>query len=875
MISYIKKPDSESKIFEKLNPLVGEWFKTKFGGLSETQLNTVMRVNNRENILLSAPTGSGKTLSAFTSILGNLLDLAQHNNLENRVYAIYVSPLKALSRDIEVNLKEPLKEMQDLAALKGINLQDIRIGVRTGDTTTNEKQKMLKNPPHILITTPESLAIMLMSYKFYDNLQTIEWAIIDEIHALAENKRGVHLNLLMEHLQNISPDMCRIGLSATVEPIEEIAKYLVGKDRKCKIAKVDFNKKFDLKVISPVSDLVKVSFEKYNKNLYKMVDELIQRHKTTLIFTNTRAGTERVVHNLKMRFPKNYGDQIGAHHGSLSKENRHDLENRLKNGEMKCVVCSTSLELGIDIGTIDLVISLGSPKGVARFLQRCGRAGHSMSETVKGRLIVTDRDDLIESSVLLKSAIEKRIDKIHIPENALDVLAQVVHSMAIAKIWNIDELYKTVTSSYCYRNLEYHDFMEIIRYLSGDYFELEDRHIYAKIWYDEESREVGKKGKMSRVINMTNVGTIPDQTGIKVKIKESVIGVIDEGFLEKLKRGDVFVIGGNTYEFLFSRGMTAQVKAAYNKSPTIPAWFSEMLPLSFDLALEIQRFRKLMDERFKLGANKKDIMWFINHYLYVDDNAANAIYKYFKEQYLYSTLPHEKKIMVEYFNDEEGKKYIIFHTLYGRKVNDVLSRAVAYVLGTKHKRDIEIGISDNGFYIASKKSMNAMKAFSLLKSEDLERIMKDAIEKSEVLKRRFRHCATRSLMILKQYKGHKKNVGRQQVASMILYSALKRISDDFSILKEARREVLHDLMDIKNAIKVLDWVNNKEISVYEVENRIPSPFAFNLITQGKMDILRMEDRMDFINRMHQQVLAKIGKDNDISDIIENGNIAET
>ena len=385
MITYITKPDSESQIFKKLNPLVGEWFKKKFGGLSETQLNTVMRVNNRENILLSAPTGSGKTLSAFTSILSNLLTFAEHGNLEDKVYAIYVSPLKALSRDIEVNLNEPLKEMQEMAALKGINLQDIRIGVRTGDTPTKEKQKMLKNPPHILITTPESLAIMLMSYKFYDNLQTVEWLIIDEIDALAENKRGVHLNLLAEHLQHLSPELCRIGLSATVEPIEEIAKYLVGKDKSCKIAKVNFNKKFDLKVLSPVSDLINVSYEKYNVELYKMLNKLIQEHKTTLIFTNTRAGTERVVHNLKDKFPKKYSDNIGAHHGSLSKENRHELENRLKNGEMKCAVCSTSLELGIDIGSIDLVISLGSPKGVARFLQRAGRAGHSMGEMVKGR----------------------------------------------------------------------------------------------------------------------------------------------------------------------------------------------------------------------------------------------------------------------------------------------------------------------------------------------------------------------------------------------------------------------------------------------------------------------------------------------------------
>jgi len=864
-VKFLEKPYQTEQVEKLLHPLVKEWFFSKYRSFSEPQLYGVKEIHERNNILISAPTGGTKTLTAFLSIINELVGLSLKNKLEDKVYAIYISPLKALNNDIAINLEEPLKEIKELAKLKGLDI-NIRIGVRTGDTTPNEKQKMLKKVPHILITTPESLAIMLMSYKFYELLKGVEWCIIDEIHALAENKRGVHLNLLMEHLNYISPNLCRIGLSATVEPIEEIAKYLVGPERDCKIANVHFSKKFDLKVISPLPDLIDITFEDYHKALYNMLDNLIQEHKTTLIFTNTRAGTERVVHHLKTLFPSRYIENIGAHHGSLSKKHRLDIENKLKEGKLKCVVCSTSLELGIDIGYIDLVLCLGSPKSVARFLQRVGRSGHALHETVKGRIVVTDRDDLVECSVLLKNAIDKKIDKIHIPVNALDVLAQVIHSMAIINIWNVDELYKLLRKSYCYKDLTEEDFFEIIKYLAGEYVELEERYIYGKIWYDKESREIGKKGKMSRVINMTNVGTIPDETNVKVKIGDKVIGTIDEAFLERLDKGDIFVIGGDTYEYLHSRGMSVQVRSASGRSPTIPSWFSEMLPLSFDLALEIQRFRRLIEEYFESKNSKKDILKFINHHLYVDENAANAIYKYFKEQYLYSLIPNDKKIIVEYYTDEKDKTYVIFHTLFGRRVNDVLSRAVAYVLGKIHKRDLEIGISDNGFYVASTKNLQAVRAFSQLDPSELKSLMEDAIEKTEILKRRFRHCATRALMILKEYKGVRKHVGRQQVSSMILLNAVKRIDNDFSILKEARREVLDDLMDLNNAKKILEDIKWGKIKIKETNTSIPSPFAFSLITNGHIDIMRMEDRMDFINRMHQMILAKIGKENEIEDI---------
>lgn len=852
MISYKEKQDTDESIFSILNSNVKDWFKNKFQTFAIPQKLAVIDINSRKNILVSASTGSGKTLTAFLSILNHLIDCSEKGILENKIYCVYVSPLKALNRDISVNLIEPLKEMEEIAKKKF----NIRIGVRTGDTTIAEKTAMLKNPPHILVTTPESLAIVLSSLKFKEHLKNVEWMVVDEIHALAENKRGVHLSISMERLQRLAPSMCRVGLSATVAPLEEMAKFLVGNNRKCEIADIPSLKKLDLQVISPVKNLINTDYATVNNETYTLIDKLIQEHKTTLIFTNTRSGTERVVHHLKERFPKNYSENIGAHHGSLSKSHRTDIESKLRKGELKCVVCSTSLELGIDIGFIDLVILLGSPKSVARALQRIGRSGHKLHDTTKGRLIVMDRDDLVECSVLLKSALEKKIDRVHIPQNCLDVMAQQIFGIALEEQINIEDLFKMIKKSYCYRNLTREDFDQIISYLAGDYAELEDRYIYAKIWYDKTTGMIGKKGKMARVIYMTNIGTIPSESGVTVKVGDIAVGTIDEGFLERLKPGDVFLLGGNTFVFKNASGMVARVAPATGRRPTVPSWYSESLPLSFDLANEIGRFRKLLLEYFAKKESKENIIKFINKFLYVDDNAANAIYEYFKEQFEFGEVPTSTNVLVEHYA-EGDKKYAVFHTLYGRRVNDCLARAVAYAISKLQHRDVEIGISDNGFYVASVYPIQAVKAFEMLKSSRLEELMKLALEKTEVLKRRFRHCAARSLMILGTYKGRTKRVGRQQVSSMILMQAVKRISDDFPILKEARREVLEDLMDIENTKKVLSEINSGKVKIHEISSEVPSPFSFMLVLQGYLDILRIEDRMEFLKRMHERVITSI------------------
>lgn len=858
MIERVSKPFGAQEIKHILHPLVKQWFFSRFSEFSLPQLYGVMHIHSRSSILISAPTGATKTLTAFLSILNELIDNAEKGILESRVYCIYISPLKALNEDIKVNLVEPLKEMEKIAGKK----LGIRVGVRTGDTTASEKSRMLDKPPHILITTPESLAIILASLKFIQHIKHVDWCIVDEIHALAENKRGVHLSLSLERLQRLAPAMTRVGLSATIAPLEEIAKFLVGYEksnelRPCKIVDVQFLKQMDLKVLSPVPDLIDVDHQEMHQAMYTLIDDLVQSHKTTLIFTNTRAATERVVNHLKEKFPKKYAGNIGAHHGSLSKQHRHGIEDRLRKGELKVIVSSTSLELGIDIGYIDLVICLGSPKSVARFLQRAGRAGHRLHSTVKARIIVLDRDDLVECAVLLKAAIERKIDTIHIPTHALDVLAQQVMGMAIERRWSISELFGLIRQSYCYHRLDRKEFIEIVEYLAGRYISLEDRHIYAKIWYDEGTGEIGRKGKMSRVIHMTNIGTIPDESFITVKVGEQPIGHIDEGFLERLKRGDVFVLGGEKYEFQFARGMVAQVKAAEQRPPTIPSWISEMLPLSFDLALEIGRFRKHMNELFCAKKTKEDILAAIDGYLYVDKNAAQSIYRYFEEQFRFAEIPSHSRIIVEHYS--QGKRtYAVFHALYGRRVNDCLSRAIAFAIARTQHHDVEIGITDNGFYIASERPANVMHAFRLLKPAELPKVLDNAIDQSEVLKRRFRHCATRSLMILRNYLGREKRVGRQQVSSMILINAVKRISPNFCILKEARREVLEDLMDINSTIQVLEGVEQKKVLVKEINLSMPSPFSFNLVLSGHTDIMKIEDKVEFLRKMHRKVLAEIG-----------------
>ena len=857
MIEEQDKTYSKKEIFKILHPWVRQWFDSQFEDFTPAQKKSIMDIHRNNNILISSPTGSGKTLTAFLSVISELTTLAEADKLEDKVYCIYISPLKALDNDIEKNLDEPLEGIEKIAG-KSLG---IRKAVRTGDTTQYQRQKMLKKPPHILITTPETLSILLVAPKFREKLSHVKYVIIDEIHSLAENKRGVHLSLSLERLQHLIGQYTRLGLSATVSPIDEVARFLVGYEygveRNCQIVNINYLKELDMEVMCPVSDIVLADEEDTRLGMYDLLDDLIQENKTTLIFTNTRSGTERFVYNLKKMYPMNYNDSnIMAHHSSLSKEVRLETENKLKEGKLKAVVSSTSLELGIDIGYIDLVVLINSPKSVARALQRIGRSGHRLHEKSKGRIIVTDRDDLVECSVLLKNTKEGKIDRISIPRNCLDVLAQHIYGMSIENPWDIDYAYDVIRKSYCYKDLSRDDYEDVLSYMAGEYPELEERYVYAKIWIDYKENTFGKRGKLARMLYSTNIGTIPDSSGVLVKYDGETVGKIEAAFMERLKKGDTFVLGGRTYRFNYAKGMTINVTPA-SGPPTIPSWFSQQLPLSFDLAMEIQRFRSYMESKFEYRRSKEEIMEFIYDYLYVDDFAANSIYEYFVEQYKYAKIPSNRCLLIEYYRGFGDRRFVIFHSLFGRKVNDALSRAVAYVVAQRYNTNITISISDNGFYLSSDSTIGGLESFKELTPENFEMILTNSLNKTETLASRFRHCAGRSLMTLRRYKGESKSAGRQQVRGKILLKFVQEMDENFPILKESRREALEDYMDVKNALKVIEMVNSGEMEIKTINTVIPSPFAFNLVSQGYLDVLNQNDKGEFTKRMHQAILDQI------------------
>ena len=876
MISIARKRYSISEVLKILHPLVAEWFINKFEKLTPPQEYAIIPIQKGKNVLVSSPTGTGKTLAAFLTIISELIKLAEKNRLENRVYAVYISPLRALSNDIYRNLETPLREIKDIARKRGIELQEIRHAVRTGDTQPHVKQKMLRQTPHILITTPESLAIVLVAPKFREKLRNVRWVIVDEIHSLCENKRGVHLSLSLERLQNmVEKEFTRIGLSATINPLEEVAKFLVGyrddgKPRDCLIVDTSYVKKKDIKVLCPVYDLIHTPSQIITEKMYKMLYKLIKEHKTTLIFTNTRSGTERVVFHLKQVMPKKVReiseDQIAAHHGSLSRDVRFDVEERLKNGELKAVVTSTSLELGIDIGYIDLVAQIGSPKSIIRCLQRIGRSGHRLRDISKGRLICMDRDDIVECAVMVREAYKGRLDRIKIPTNCLDVLAQHVMGMSIEKKWSVDEAFKLIRRSYCYRNLSKKQFKLLLKFISGGYAQLEKYKVYGKIWYDEEDEMFGRRGKYARVIYSLNIGTIPEEVAIKVyTLRGRYVGNIEEEFLERLMPGDRFILGGKVYEYISSRGVRAYVKPAFDLKPTVPSWFSEMLPLSFDLAMEIGKFREEMFKMFRKKVGKKRILKYIMENCRTDLRAANAIYQYFKEEYLYlkslrvKDFPCHRNLFIEHYVDPGGRYYLIFHALYGRRTNDALSRAYAWIIGEKVKRNIGISVTDHGFALIFPRGVKPNVDLNELSSKNIENILRKAVFKTELMRRRFRHVAVRSLMILRNYKGHEIRVGKQQLSARKLLEICGKIKN-FPVIEETFREILEDFMDIEHAKQILRKIEKGDIKIVEINSgNIPSPFSHNIILLGLSDVVLMEDRRAMLERLHNLVMAKIGR----------------
>ncbi|QSW99594.1 ATP-dependent helicase [Haloterrigena alkaliphila] len=895
-------PDATSiedrDVFDLLEPAVQEWWLEAFGEyvpenegfFTPPQRGAIPKIHEGTNTLICAPTGSGKTLASFTSIINYLYqkDRERADGLENSVYCLYVSPLKSLANDIHRNLEVPLEGIERIVDERddGAEMGEIRHAIRHGDTSSSDRQKMLEETPHILNTTPETLAILLNSPKFREKLRTVEYVIVDEIHSLAAGKRGTHLSVSLERLEAMVEDeITRIGCSATIEPLEGVAEFLVGREepggpsRNYEIVDARFAREFDIELECPTDDLINTPREIVQQRFYRMLHEHIQDHTNTLVFTNTRSGAERVLHNLRETFDAYDEKNSGCHHGSLSKDVRHDVERRLKEGGLDVVTSSTSLELGIDMPHVDLVVQVGSPKSVAALLQRVGRAGHRVGQTVTGRVIALDRDELLECAVMLKKAEEGFVDSVSIPENAQDVAAQQVYGMAIAEIRPESEVTGILRRAYPYRNYGDAEWESLVRYLTAEYAGLEDRNVYAKIWRDENDppegehhheaypvgeRLIGKRGRLARVIYMTNIGTIPDSftCDVKTRAGDEWVGQLDESYLDTLEKGDVFVLGGDHFEYRYRRGSKVYVDRT-SARPTVPSWYSERLPLSYDLGREILDFQGALLERYDEGGPPQVRAWLREFPL--DDDSVRAIARLFEYQFRYAgteSVSTRDRLAIEVVRDrDEYERHYYVHSTYGRKFNDGLSRLLAYRCAQEATANVQVAVADNGFVLSMplNRKVDIEGIVDDLAPDDVRDDLRAALAGTDLLQRYFRINATRSLMILKRYKGYEKSASEQQVSSEMLLGFAEDL-EEFAVIEETYREILEDKLNVDEIEAIVGDLESGELTVARHLLDSPTPRAFGLATLSASDVVLAEDESAALQAFHDHVLEEIGEE---------------
>jgi ATP-dependent Lhr-like helicase len=912
---------SDADVLDRLDPAVREWWIREFGEFvpendgffTPPQEEAIPHVLDGRNALICAPTGSGKTLASFTAVIDDLIRKGRAGDLDNEVYCLYVSPLKSLANDIHRNLTEPLEGIREVMA-EGDDVEgddadgendpvEIRHAIRHGDTDDAERQAMLEETPHILNTTPETLAILLNSPKFKEKLRSVEYLVVDEIHALAEGKRGTHLSVSLErleHLADVSP--ARIGCSATIEPLEDVGEFLVGQrepggllasdasegsggersesagaHRDVEIVDTRFAREFDLALECPTDDLIGTPRDVVTGRFYDRLHELIEDHTNTIVFTNTRSGAERVLHTLRERYDAYDEANSGCHHGSLSREKREGIEQGLKAGDIDVATSSTSLALGIDMPHVDLVVQVGSPKSVAELLQRVGRAGHRVGQTVTGRVIALDRDELVECAVMLQKAEEGFVDSVSIPENAQDVAAQHVYGMAINGPRPESEVVGILRRAYPYRNYDDAQWEQLVRYLRADYENLEEKNVYAKIWRDENDppdgrhhyedydvgeRLIGKRGRLARVIYMTNIGTIPDSFTCQVVTRGSDewVGQLDEGYLDTLEPGDVFVLGGDRFEYRYRRGSKVHVDRT-NARPTVPSWYSERLPLSFDLGKEILAFQRDLIEVLENRGSAAARTWLRDFPL--DDNTVRALVRLFETQLAFAgaesvSTPERLVIEVERDGDDYSRHYHV-RSCYGRRFNDGLSRLLAYRCAQETGANVSVAVADAGFTLSMplNRKVDLAGLLADLDPDDVRSDLRASLDGTDLLQRYFRIDATRSLLILKRYKGYEKSASEQQVSSEMLLSFAEGL-EDFAVIEETYRELLEDKLHVAGIEWACRRIQDGDLAIEQFTVDTPSPAAFGLATLAASDVVLAEDESVVLQEFHERVQREIG-----------------
>ena len=813
-------------------PFVRRWFTETFAEPSRPQREGWEAIASGRDTLIVAPTGSGKTLAAFLWALDHLHRLGLEGRLEDRVYVVYVSPLRALNNDIEKNLREPLVGLRAAAEADGFDLPEVRVAVRTGDTLAAARQAMTRRPPHVLITTPESLYILLTSQGFRPALGQARFVIVDEVHALMGGKRGSHLALSLERLQALVQAEApgarpqRIGLSATVRPVEDALAFLTGTSAHDPvIVDAGFARDLDLQVIAPVDDFLTATSETIWDAALQQIAELVQAHRTTLVFAQSRRSAERLARDLNDRLPE---ARVGAHHGSLSRRARLEAETRLKAGELKALVATSSLELGIDVGAIDLVVQMQSPRNVAAALQRVGRAGHLLSRTSRGRIVVTKGEELLEAAAVVRTIRERTLDRVAVPQAPLDVLAQQIVAAVAAESLDVDTLLARMRQAAPYRGLTRDTFLAVVRSLAEP-LPAEVKGVAPRILWDRvNDRLHARRG--SRFLALTAGGTIPDAGLYDVYVADTdlKVGTLDEEFVTESLPGDVFLLGSHAWKIVKVRADRVLVDDAQGMAPTIPFWKGEHPSRSWDLGLAVGRLRR--DAADRLDA--PDFETWAATTCGLDARAARAMHGWLtKAGEVLQGVPDDQGIVVESFADEMGGRHAMIHSVFGMRINGAWGMALREQVRRRFGLQAEASHVDDGILLSFAPGQvppAPERLVRLVGPDDVDTLLGEALIGSPLFGTRFRHAAVRALFIPRMTRGQRTPAYLQRLKADALLEAV-RGQPDFPVVAETLRECFHDAYDVPRLKRLLERLTDGELWTRHVDTPVPSPFVYPLL----------------------------------------------
>lgn len=842
------------------HPLTAGWFAARFGQPTEPQRLGWPEVVAGRHTLVAAPTGSGKTLAAFLACLDNLLRQGLAGELTDGVQVVYVSPLKALSNDIRRNLATPLAELREHAQANGVELPEIRAALRTGDTPASERQAMLRRPPHLLITTPESLYLLLTAPKARETLRGVRTVIVDEIHALARDKRGSHLALSLERLAALcdTPPV-RIGLSATQRPIDEIARFLVGTAEvdeqqrpRCRIVDVGHTRQLDLGVVVPPTPLEAICSHETWDEIYAQLVEHITTHRSTLVFVNTRRLAERVAHRLSERLGE---EAVASHHGSLSKELRLSAEQRLKAGTLRAIVATASLELGIDVGYIDLVCQIGSPRSVAVFLQRVGRSGHSLAATPKGRLFPLTRDGLLECLALVRAVRHGRLDAIRPPLAPLDILAQQMVAALSCEEMSEEALYALCRRAWPYRHLSQADFDRIVTLLSEG-IAPGMRH-GAHLHRDAVHGQLRAR-RSARLAAITSGGAIPDTADYRVVTDDGTfVGTVNEDFAIESLAGDVFLLGNSSWRIQHVRAGMVTVADAHGAPASVPFWLGEAPGRTHELSAEVADLREALADREPPAA----LEWISAECGATPAAAAQQAVKYVAaQQAALGLVPTQRQIVFERFFDEAGGMQLVIHAPLGAEVNRAWGLALRKRFCRSFDFELQASADDNGIVLSlgPQHSFPVEQMFKMLNPQNGPQLLTQALLAAPMFNVRWRWNVTRALAVLRHQQGRKVPPPLQRFRSDDLLAAvfpqqtacLENIVGDIEIpshplVEQTVHDCLHEAMDLPRWLTLLEDIAAGRVELTARDTREPSPFSHEILNANPyafLDPAPLEER---------------------------------